>query len=100
LGLALGASAGAWFERLRLRSILRSRIGSHDISGAERWREIAAALLAAVPALGAGSALHGAHPSLRASGVVVIYLAGYLAAGVAFGLPGLRQLFDRIRRRS
>ncbi len=98
-GLALAATAGAWFERFRLGSILRARIGVHDDLGVTSWRCLAAALLAALPAAGAGIALAAVHPTLRAAGVVSLFAAGYLVAGLAFGLPGLKEIVSRFRRR-
>jgi hypothetical protein len=99
VGLALAAACGAWYERLRLRSILRARIGEHDSPAAERLRRAAAAAAACVPAGLAAVAFSALHPTLRAAGVFVLFLAGYLAAGLALRLPGIPALFQRFRRR-
>jgi putative peptidoglycan lipid II flippase len=79
VGLALGASVGAWAEYALLRRGLGARVGPHGIgpSGARMW--LAAAGAAAV-AVGLQGALPPLHPAWVALGTLipfgVVYLAG------------------------
>jgi putative peptidoglycan lipid II flippase len=87
LGLALAASVGAWFERIRLGRVLSRRLpghapGLHLVAG-----RLAAAGLGALPAIGALPLLAGVHPTLRALGVFALFGAGYLGAALALRLP-------------
>jgi len=103
VGLALGASLGAWIEWAILRRALARRTGSSPV--ARGWARPALVSLAVLPAAPVGAAmlrvldaaLQGAPPALRA--VVALAPAGLMLAGAAVLLdledvPGVR----RVRR--
>ena len=95
VGLALGASVGAWIERARLGRALARRAGSVVPERRESLRRLLAAVAAALPAWALAAWTAGLHPTLRATAVFTGFAAVYLALARGGPLPGL----DRLRRR-
>ncbi len=100
VGLALAASVGAWYERLRLGRSLAERLPGHATGRADLARKIAISLAAALPAAVAAFALAALHPTVRAALVFALYGASYLLLCLAFGLPEARAIVPRRHRRS
>lgn len=88
-GLALGASAGGWFEYVLLRRALARRIGGHGPGSSPVLRTVLASAVAVGVGVVVEGALPPAHPALVAVETLVpvgvVYLA--LAAALGVGLP-------------
>jgi putative peptidoglycan lipid II flippase len=89
VGLALGASAGAWLEYLLLRRAVAHRLGAIRMGGGSLARTAGAAGAAAVAGLLARQLTDGLPP--LAAAVPVLGAAGlaYLAAAAALHLEGV-----------
>jgi putative peptidoglycan lipid II flippase len=98
LGLAAGASIGAWLEYALLRGRLARSLGRVDAGGARLARTFAAALAAAAVGYGARVAATGAHPLLAAAVVAAAFGAAYLGVAHALGLEEARGLLDGVAR--
>lgn len=85
-GLALGASAGAWYEYLMLTRALRRALGAHGPEVGALVRMWLAGGLAAAAGVGLQVALPGAHPAVVALETVVPFGVVYLAAAAALGV--------------
>jgi putative peptidoglycan lipid II flippase len=103
LGLAIGASLGAWIEWALLKRALRTQLGSIGAGATVLARMFAAAVAAAVAAYAAGAWLPVAQPWLAALVVAAVFGAVYLILAAAAGLEQARSvaagLLRRIRRR-
>jgi putative peptidoglycan lipid II flippase len=99
LGLAAGASLGAWVEWWLLRRKLRAAVGGVGAGAAPLTLTFAAALLAAAAARGAIAwlAVPGAVPT--AAVAVAVFGAVYFVAARAFGLAEARAFTDALLRR-
>jgi putative peptidoglycan lipid II flippase len=86
IGLAMGATLGAWFEWARLRRKLGQRIGAVGPGAAQLLRMFAAALFAAAVAWGVSRVLPPLHPLLLAAAVMAAFGALYLLAARVLGL--------------
>ena len=102
VGLALGATAGAWLEYGLLRRALRGRVGPHGPGGSGAAAIFAAALLAGAVAFGARTLGADAFASL-ADGLARIPVIGasrvdrlVLAAGISALFGGTYLLVSRI----
>lgn len=85
VGLALGASVGAWVEYGLLRRALGLRIGAHGV-GAARWlRLTAVGTVAAAVAVGLQLLLPPAHPVVTGLETLVPFGVLYLAGTAAIG---------------
>ncbi len=93
VGLALGATVGAWLERLLLGRALRRRLTDFSPAGGESARQALAALSAALPAGAVAWLLVPLHPTLRAAGVFLALGGTYLAVALALGLPDVRRIW-------
>lgn len=90
VGLALGASVGAWLEYVLLRRALAKRIGAHGPGASPLVRMGLAAALATGAGTGLQLLLPPAHPVLTALETLlpfgVVYLIGTSALGVGVSL--------------
>ena len=98
LGLAIGATIGAWVEWALLKRALGSRLGAIGAGAAPLARMFAAALAAAAGAYGASRAMN-AHALLEAVGAAAAFGALYLALAVALRIPQARAVVAALRRR-
>jgi putative peptidoglycan lipid II flippase len=100
LGLAFGASLGAWVEWALLKRKLAVLVGEVGAGTAPLTRMFAAALAAAAGAYAASFWLSGLYPLLEAVAVAAVFGALYFAAGAALGLEQARALLKRLGRRA
>jgi putative peptidoglycan lipid II flippase len=98
LGLAAGATLGAWVEWGLLKRALARELGRLG-AGAAYARMLAAAAVAAASALAASRALAGLHPVLAAAAVAAVLATAYLAAAAALGVAEARAVLSAARRR-
>jgi len=107
VGLALGASTGAWTEWILLRRALARRTGSN--AAAAGWARPSAVALLVIPAVPAGSQLVSTlGPILAGRPAALSALVGLAPAGalIALGavmagveeIPGVRSVRRRVRR--
>ncbi len=92
VGLALGASLGAWLEWALLRRRLTGAIGGIGAGPGPIARMVAAAAIAAAAGYAARLLLVELPPLATAFAVAAVFGAVYLGAGIAFGLPQARAL--------
>jgi putative peptidoglycan lipid II flippase len=101
VGLALGASLGAWLEWLLLRSRLARRVGAVGAGVSELSRMLMASLVAAALAYSLRAAIAHFHPLLMAMLIVAVFGAVYLAVSRLLGISEANVLIDAaLRRRS
>jgi putative peptidoglycan lipid II flippase len=104
IGLATGATLGAWFEWTMLRRALARRIGSVGAGAGQLLRMFTAALLAGAVAYAVSLPLRHLHPLPLAACVAAAYGAVYFTAARALGLAEAvafsRMLMRRFGRRS
>ena len=100
LGLAVGASVGAWVEWLLLKRALRTTIGRVGAGAAALARMFAAAVIAAAGAYGIGRWLVTLHPLLEAAAVAAVFGGLYLTGASALGLAQARELVRALLRRA
>jgi putative peptidoglycan lipid II flippase len=98
LGLALGASLGAWVEWLLLNRALAARLGRTGAGAGPLVRMFAAAAAAGAAAYALGHRL-ALHPLLEAAVVAALFGGLYLIAASALRLPQARDLLRALRRR-
>jgi putative peptidoglycan lipid II flippase len=99
VGLALGASVGAWLEWALLRRSLTHRIGSVGAGGGHFPRTFAAALLAAAAGYGVNFLFHGVHPLPTAALVAAAFGIVYFTTAHLFGLQEARAFTAAVSRR-
>ena len=103
LGLAAGASVGAWVEWAWLRRALGGRLGHVGAGARGLVRMFTAALTAAAAAYFANRALASPQPLLAAALTAAVFGAVYFAVAAALGLEQARALpaalVRRVRRR-
>jgi putative peptidoglycan lipid II flippase len=100
LGLAAGASLGAWIEWALLRRALTAHVGVRVGAGASPLaRMFTAALAAAAGGYAAERALTTWHPLLEAAVVAAVFGAIYVAVAAALKLEQAGALLQRLRRR-
>ena len=99
VGLAAGASLGAWVEWALLKRQLKGRIGGIGAGPARLARMFAAALTAAAAAYGASRSI-SAHALVEAAAAAGVFGAVYLGVGAALGLEQAAALLKRVRRRA
>jgi putative peptidoglycan lipid II flippase len=99
VGLALGATAGAWLEWALLRGRLQQRIGAVGTGAGHLARMFAAALAAAAVGYGVRLAATGLHPVMVALLVVSAFGAVYFGVARALGLAEARAVMDSVLRR-
>jgi putative peptidoglycan lipid II flippase len=100
LGLAVGASVGAWVEWLLLKRALRATVGRVGAGAAALARMFAAAVIAAAGAYGTGRWLATLHPLLEAAAVAAVFAGLYLTVAAALGLAQARELARALVRRA
>jgi putative peptidoglycan lipid II flippase len=99
VGLALGASVGAWLEWALLRARLTRRIGRINAGAAQYVRMFGAALAAAGSGYGLTFIVPDLHPLPKALLVGAVFGIVYFAAARVLGLGEARVLLDSISRR-
>ena len=99
VGLALGASFGAWLEWSLLRRTLARLIGSVGVGGGCLARIAAAALVGAAAGHGVHLLVAPQHPVLIALCVAGTFGLVYLGLAFFLGLEEARALVNAIRRR-
>ena len=96
VGLALGASLGAWLEWVLLRRRLNHAVGGIGAGVGPITRMVAAAGIAAAAGYGAGLLLGDANPLATAIAVAAVFGVAYFAAGMALGLPQARSFVKSV----
>ena len=99
VGLALGATAGAWVEWALLRSRLARRVGRCGVEAGLLARMFAAALVAALAGHVARALLEGAYPLVVAFATAAVFGVTYYAVGSMLGLSAARAMLARLARR-
>jgi len=99
VGLAFGASVGAWLEWALLRRSLVQRIGNVNVGGGHLVRTFAAALLAAAIGYGVSLVTASMHPLPAAALVAGAFGVVYFTAARAFGLNEARAFTAAVSRR-
>jgi len=99
IGLAAGATLGAWFEWTLLRRRLSARVGSVGPGTGHVVRMFAAALVAGAIGYGIGAATQPLHPLPRALVVGAGYGAAYLLVARLLGLSEAVALWRTLARR-
>jgi putative peptidoglycan lipid II flippase len=98
VGLALGATVGAWTELVLLRRALNGAIGFHGSAPGTLIRLWIAAGMGCAAALAAGFLLGGAHPWIQAAGTLLPFGGVYLIATIRLRVSDpLRGLLPRVR---
>jgi putative peptidoglycan lipid II flippase len=98
LGLAIGATIGAWLEWALLKRALTSRLGAIGAGPGPLVRMFAASLAAAAGAY-AVSRYSSAHALLEALGAAAVFGGVYLALAVALRIPQASAVVAALRRR-
>jgi putative peptidoglycan lipid II flippase len=100
VGLALGASVGAWWELTRLRRRVRTLFGPVGVAGPRGGTVGAAALVAALAGLATRPLAIAPLVPERLGGLVLALVVGalYLAITVTAGVPDARDLAHGPRR--
>jgi putative peptidoglycan lipid II flippase len=99
VGLALGASVGAWLEWALLRRALAHQIGSVGTGSGHMARTFGAALIAAAAGYGASRVTAPLHPLLGALLVAGVFGIVYFTAARALGLTEARAFTEALSRR-
>jgi putative peptidoglycan lipid II flippase len=99
IGLATGATLGAWFEWTMLRRALARRIGAVGAGAGQLLRMFGAALLAGAVAFAFSLVLRGLHPLAVAGGVAAVYGAVYFTAARGLRLPEAMAFWRMLGRR-
>jgi putative peptidoglycan lipid II flippase len=99
LGLAAGASIGAWVEWAWLRRALDARVGRVGAGAGALARMFAAALAAGAVAYFTNRSLGGSQPLLAAGVAAAVFGAVYFAVAAAFGLEQASALPAALLRR-
>lgn len=99
VGLALGATSGAWLEWWLLRSALKSRIGRVDTEIGLLVRQFAAAFTAAAMGYVTQIMITDVHPLLLALIVSVAFGVAYFSAAWVLGLSEAKVVLDSVLRR-
>ena len=100
LGLALGASLGAWVEWVLLKRRLAVQVGAVGAGIATIARLFAAALIAAAGAYAASFWLTSLYALLEAIAVAAVFGTLYFAAAAALGLEQARTVLGKLKRRA
>jgi len=95
LGLACGATVGAWIERWRLGRALAACVPRFAPGRGEALRRALLALVAVIPASAVAWVARGNHPSVRAVLVFGTLAAVYLGGALALRLPQVAQIAAR-----
>ena len=99
VGLALGATVGAWVEWALMRVRLGQLIGRCGVEAHVLARMFAAALVAALAGHAARLLLDGAPPLFVACATAAAFGVTYYAAGSMLKLPEARAMLARLTRR-
>jgi putative peptidoglycan lipid II flippase len=99
VGLALGASIGAWIEWGLLRARLIRNIGRVKVGGGRLARVFGAALASAGAGFAVSAAAAEAHPLATAFLVATTFGCTYFAATRALGVEEARVVIDSLVRR-
>jgi putative peptidoglycan lipid II flippase len=99
VGLALGASVGAWLEWVLLRARLVRLMGKIQTGAGHYARMFGAALTAAAVGYGVSVLARNFHPLAKAVLVGGVFAVVYFAIARAAGLPEARVFVDSLTRR-
>jgi putative peptidoglycan lipid II flippase len=99
IGLACGASVGAWFEWALLRRTLGRRIGAVGPGAAQLLRMFASALVASAAGYGLALMVRSLHPLPKALCVTAGYAAVYFLVARAMGLSEALAFWRMLARR-
>jgi putative peptidoglycan lipid II flippase len=99
VGLALGASVGAWLEWLLLRAKLVRRMGKINTGLGYYARTFGAAFAAAAVGFGASLLIESFHPLMKAAIVGSTFGVVYFATAFALGLGEARVFVHSVLRR-
>lgn len=99
LGLAVGATTGAWIELWRLQRSMGAMISTFRLPWARVGRMTATALVAAAPAGILWWLLPAMHIAIEAFIVVSVYAAGYLGASFLQRAPEMDPLIGQFVQR-
>lgn len=99
VGLALGATLGAWFEWAMLRRKLGQRIGTVGPGASQLLRMFAAALFAGAAARGISLVAPPLHPLPLAAGVMALFGALYVGAARLLGIDEAMAFWRSLARR-
>lgn len=103
VGLAVGASVGAWIELFSLVRSLRRRLTDFALPVAALGRMVGIALIAAVPAVGAWYVLSDLNQMLVAAVVIIVFGGTYLGVAWMFRMDEINawtgRFLSRLRKR-
>lgn len=99
VGLAVGATAGAWIELWRLKRTLTGKVPALSLPWDRAGRMTATCVLAAVPALVVWWLVPDWHVALKAALVVATYAFVYLGAAYLQDMPEMQSWMGRLRKR-
>jgi putative peptidoglycan lipid II flippase len=99
VGLALGSGISSWIEWGLLRRSLGLRLGTIGAGRGPLIRMLAAALIAALMALGIGAVLPPLSPIVRGALILTPFGVIYFLMGHLLGLTEARSALGRIRQR-
>lgn len=99
VGLAFGASVGAWVEWWQLRRKLAAQLGGIGIGARTALQLAGAAAVGAAAAFATAWLLSGQHPTLRGALALAVYGAVYFPVGALLGAPEARDLLARVAGR-
>jgi putative peptidoglycan lipid II flippase len=100
VGLALGATVGAWLEWALLHASLAKRIGACGTGATRLAQMFGAALAATAMGYAVRAAAAGLHPLLAALLVAAAFAVVYFAAARVLGLADARAVIDALLRRA
>jgi putative peptidoglycan lipid II flippase len=99
VGLALGASIGAWLEWALLRARLTKQVGKFAAGRGHYLPMLGSALLAAAAGYGVGLLTGQLHPLLKALLVGGVFGVVYFAAARTLGLSEAKVVLDSVLRK-
>jgi putative peptidoglycan lipid II flippase len=100
VGLAIGASLGAWLEWALLRGPLMRQLGRIEVGAGHYARMFTAALIAAALGYGVSLPLRDLHPLLTALVVGGVFSLSYFVAARSLGLSEAGVVFDALVKRT
>lgn len=100
VGLAIGASIGAWLEWALLRGPLMRQLGKVEVGAGHYVRMFAAALIAAALGYAVSLVMTALHPLIAALIVGAVFGASYFVAARVFGLGEALVVFEAVLRRA
>lgn len=99
VGLAIGATGGAWLELWRLTRTLTRRIDAFALPWSDVLRMTGFSLLAAAPAIFVWTLLPDWHVALSAAVVLLVYVGVYLGIAYLRGSPEMKAWSGRLLKK-